>query len=371
MNETLVLEEVVVRNILENLSAGLLVVNPHGEIVLTNAAASAILGRPVEVIAGKGWAELFMGEGNDEFNQVLVDVIWEKRMNLRRTVSYTRPDREVLRLSVTSSFIRADGKVVGIVVLLNDLTEIHALHMKEKTILQEKHRLQKERTESLANLATAVAHQLRNPTTAIGGFAALMLRKADPDTLEAKYLQNIVGSTRRLEDLVRAVHDYACLPLVSPLKTVVSGLCEPVRQRVRKMAAELSREVDLVLVSDSFEVEIDPVLFVAALEEFLDNAVESLTCGHGRVEVNISGEENMMLVRIQDNGAGIAGKDLPYIFDPFFTTKAVGVGMGLCRARQIIALHGGDLRIESIEGTGTKAFVRIPLAGGCFPASSF
>lgn len=370
MKETLVLEEVVVRNILENLSAGLLVINPHGEIVLTNAAASAILGHPVEVIAGKAWAEIFMGEGNDEFNQVFVDVIWEKRMNLRRTVSYTRGDGEVLQLSVTSSFIRADGKVVGIVVLLNDLTEIHALHMKEKTILQEKHRLQKERTESLANLATAVAHQLRNPTTAIGGFAALMLRKADPDTLEAKYLQHIIGSTRRLEDLVRAVNDYTSLPPVSPLKTVVSGLCEPVRQRVRKKSAELSHEVDLVLVSDSFEVEIDPVLFVGALEELLDNAVESLT-GHGRVEVNISGGENMMLVSIQDNGAGIAAKDLPYIFDPFFTTKAVGVGMGLCRARQIIALHGGDLWIESTEGTGTKAFVRIPLAGGCFPASSF
>ena len=55
------MEAVIIKNILENLSAGLLVINPQGEIVLANAAASAILGYPVEVIAGKGWADLFMG----------------------------------------------------------------------------------------------------------------------------------------------------------------------------------------------------------------------------------------------------------------------------------------------------------------------
>jgi signal transduction histidine kinase len=51
---------------------------------------------------------------------------------------------------------------------------------------------------------------------------------------------------------------------------------------------------------------------------------------------------------------------LPFVFDPFFTTKSTGVGMGLCRARQIIADHGGDLRMESIEGVGTKVRIRMP-----------
>ena len=67
-----------------------------------------------------------------------------------------------------------------------------------------------------------------------------------------------------------------------------------------------------------------------------------------------------MLFTIQDNGVGIPDEDLPYIFDPFFTTKAVGVGMGLCRARQIIAEHKGDLRIDGVQGIGTKVLIRIP-----------
>ncbi len=55
------MEAVIIRNIFENLSAGLLVINPQGKIVLANAAASAILGYPVETIAGNGWADLFLG----------------------------------------------------------------------------------------------------------------------------------------------------------------------------------------------------------------------------------------------------------------------------------------------------------------------
>ena len=165
---------------------------------------------------------------------MIVDVIWDKRLNLRRTVPYVRADGEVLQLSITSSFICADRKMVGIVVLLNDVTEIHALHLQEKTILEEKHRLQKERTESLNKLAMAVAHQLRNPTTAIGGFAAIMLKKAEPDTTASRYLHNIVSSTRRLEDVVRSVHDYASLP-VALRKIPVSRLNDMI-------AAESQRE---------------------------------------------------------------------------------------------------------------------------------
>jgi PAS domain S-box-containing protein len=357
------MKAVIIKNIFENLSAGLLVINPQGEIVLANAAASAILGYPMEVIAGKGWADLFMEcPGNDEFNQVIVDVIWEKRLNLRRAVPYVRSDNKVLQLSITTSFIRADRELAGIVVLLNDVTEIHALHLQEKRMLEEKHRLQKERIESLNKLAMAVAHQLRNPATAIGGLAAQLLKKSDPDTLQARYLQHIIGSSKKLEDLVRAVHEYASLPPISSQKMVVSGLCEPMRQRVRHKAAELSRDVDLIIGGDSFEVELDPELFGGALGELLDNAVEALVSGQGTVEVSMSQEEKTILMTIQDNGVGIADKDLPYIFDPFFTTKVVGVGMGLCRAQRIIAEHKGNLRIESVEGIGTKALIRIPRA---------
>jgi len=205
-----------------------------------------------------------------------------------------------------------------------------------------------------------VAHQLRNPATAIGGFAALLLKKAEPDTLQAKYLYSIASSAKRLEDLVGSVRDFASLPPPTLRKISMTGFYEPLQQRVMQKSAELSRDVDLIIEIDSSETEIDPELFGEALGALLDNAVEALASGQGIVEVGMVQEEKMMLTTIQDNGVGIADKDLPYIFDPFFTTKAVGVGMGLCRARQIIAEHKGYMLIDSIEGIGTKVLIRIP-----------
>jgi anti-anti-sigma factor len=355
------MEPIIIQNIFENLPIGLLVINPRGEIVLANASTSTILGYPSEAITGKGWADLFMGAGeNDLFNQVIVDVIWEEELNLHRTVPYVRPNGEVLLLSITTSFIRGEREPVGIMVLLNDVTELHALHLQEKKILEEKNRLQSERTESLNKLAMAVAHQLRNPTTAIGGFASILLKQADPDTMPARYLQNIVSSAKRLENVVCSVHDYASLPSVSLRKKAVARLFEPLQQRVRQKAAELSRKVALTISGEVLDVEVDPKLFGEALTEILDNAVEALNSGQGAIEVSISREKDTFLIAIQDNGVGISDEDLPYIFDPFFTTKAVGVGMGLCRARHIIAEHNGDLWIESIAGIGTKALIRIP-----------
>jgi len=353
-------DPVIIENIFENLAVGLLVIDPRGEIILANSAASAILGRPGQVLAGKGWADLFLCEENDSFTQVIVDVIWEERLNLRRTVPYVRADGGVLQLSIATSYIRRDEKLAGIVVLLHDVTELHALHLQEKKILEDRNRLQMERTESLNKLAMAVAHQLRNPTTAIGGFAALMLKKAEPGSLQAEYLQQILNSTRRLENLVRSVHDYASLPPVSLRRVPVDVLRESMRRRVMEKSAECSREVELTIHADSLEVEMDPDLLAEALGEVLDNAVESVNPGGGRIEIDLVRQGEMLVVAIRDNGGGIAERDLPYVFDPFFTTKAVGVGMGLCRARRIIAEHGGSLEVESTLGTGTRVVVRIP-----------
>jgi len=125
-------------------------------------------------------------------------------------------------------------------------------------------------------------------------------------------------------------------------------------------SAECSREVELTIHADSLEVEMDPDLLAEALGEVLDNAVESVNPGGGRIEIDLVRQGEMLVVAIRDNGGGIAERDLPYVFDPFFTTKAVGVGMGLCRARRIIAEHGGSLEVESTLGTGTRVVVRIP-----------
>jgi anti-anti-sigma factor len=360
---TSAIDSIIIQNIFDSLPVGLLVINSEGEIILANGSASEILGYLAEAIPGKGWADLFLGtEGNDLFNQVMVDVIWEEKRDLHRTVPYARPHGDVLQLAITSSFIRDGEEALGIVVLLNDVTEVFRLHLQEKTILEERNRLQRERTEGLNNLAMAVAHQLRNPTTAIGGFASILLKKAEAGAMSVPYLENILSATKRLEDLVLSVQEYASFSAVSPRKMPVSRICKQLQQHVWQKAAELSRHASLTINSVDFDVEVDPRAFVEALYALLDNAVEAIPLNGGSIEVSMSQDEEVLLVTIQDNGSGISEENLSYVFDPFFTTKAVGVGMGLCKAKRIIAEHHGNLWIDSAAGSGTKVLIRVPRA---------
>ena len=108
------------------------------------------------------------------------------------------------------------------------------------------------------------------------------------------------------------------------------------------------------------EFAVDPALFRRAIYEVLLNALEFSKGNEGSVTIFLSEAQNGLLMEIVDDGVGILEKDMPYVFDPFFTTKAVGVGMGLCLVRRIIGEHGGDVRIDSAPGKGTKVIMRLP-----------
>jgi len=137
------IKPIILRNILDTHPVGLMVINPGGEVITINQAASETLGYPHAAFQGKGWGDLFFGdEQNTEFNQVIVDIIQEKKVNLKRSTPYVRADGTTLQLSITGSFLRENDAIAGIVVLLNDVTELHRAHEKEKAALEEKSALQ-------------------------------------------------------------------------------------------------------------------------------------------------------------------------------------------------------------------------------------
>lgn len=343
---------------------GLLVINPDGEIVTSNDAASEILGYACRMFEGKGWGDLFLEDSrNHAFNQVILDVIQEKKVHLHRRVPYVQPDGKMLQLSITGSFLKENEQIAGIVLILHDETELQLLHDREKRVLREKHRLERERAEGLTRLAMAIAHQIRNPVMSIGGFAMRILNKIDENSAIAAYLKNILSDARRLESIVKVVSEYTRIPVDNPVNAVkvpLSDIFEKEIARLEAKAVELSKRVKWSLELTVVDFPVDPVLFRRAIYEVLLNAMEFLKNDEGSVKILLLEEDNGLLMEIVDNGVGISEKDMPYIFDPFFTTKAVGVGMGLCLVRRIIGEHGGDVRIDSEPGKGAKVIMRLP-----------
>jgi signal transduction histidine kinase len=94
----------------------------------------------------------------------------------------------------------------------------------------------------------------------------------------------------------------------------------------------------------------------------LSNAAQAIE-GAGKILLKTECEEGWLKVTVQDTGKGIPAEVLPRIFDPFFTTKPVGqgTGLGLSISYQIVQQHGGDIRVTSQPGKGTRFTVRLPL----------
>ena len=355
------IKPIILHNILGSIPVGLLVINPDGEIVTSNDAASEILGYACRMFEGKGWGDLFLEDSrNQAFNQIILDVIKEKKVNLHRRVPYVQPGGKTLQLSITGSFLRENEQIAGIVLILHDVTELQLLHDREKQVLREKHRLERERAEGLTRLAMAIAHQIRNPVMSIGGFAMRILSKIDANSSIAVYLKNILSDAERLEAIVRVVSEYTRIPTAKPVQVSISDILEKEMAQLQAKAAEFSKRVTWSLELSVVEFAVDPALFRRAIYEVLLNALEFSKGNEGSVTIFLSEAQNGLLMEIVDDGVGILEKDMPYVFDPFFTTKAVGVGMGLCLVRRIIGEHGGDVRIDSAPGKGTKVIMRLP-----------
>ena len=312
------------------------------------------------MLNGKGWGDLFISDmDNLEFNQVFLDVIQERRMNLCRNVNYVTPEGNMLHLSLTTSFLVENAETAAIVVLIHDLTEVHHSHEREKLALEEQHRMQHRRAESLEKLALAVAHQIRNPVTAIGGFANRLLNQPHVDERTASYLRNILADARRLEDIVQAVSGYAGLRSAVPVRSSLEKVVEAAKGRLEEIAAQRSKKISWMVRVDPVHGELDPHLFSLALDEVLLNSLEAFRGNEGFIAIRAVEESGGFHMRVEDKGRGILEKDMPYIFDPFFTTKAVAIGMGLCRAQRIISEHRGHIKVQSTPGKGTDVIIRI------------
>ena len=350
----------IMANIIQAMSDGVMVISSQGDIVLANKALSSILGLSIEEMLGKGWGELFLLEQvNEDFTQVVVEVIQKGAILSNRKVSYTAPDGSQRELIATTSLLKDGDATLGLVAVFKDITELDQVYRSERKLLVRSRRLVEERQESLDRLARAVAHEVRNPVTAIGGLARRLQQEAPPGSRTASYLERILESTSRLEMIVEQVRAYADLPHIhrraTPLKSWLEGILSPLRPQAQDQGVAL----ELVLEDPEGEADLDPSLMATALNNILVNALEAMPQG-GQLKVELNGEPETVRISISDSGRGIHPRDLPYLFDPFFTDKADAVGMSLAISKRIISDHDGLLKVISQMGEGTSFAITLP-----------
>ena len=225
------------------------------------------------------------------------------------------------------------------------------------------HRTQMSRAEHLATLgelATGLAHEIRNPLAGIAGVIEIVGRDL-PSTSPARAVirdvrLEIAQINRILTDLLHAARPHPPEVRASDLNITVEHAVMLARQQVlsKPIRIELEKDPHLPVVEHDSD-QIHQVVL-----NLLLNSVQAIE-GAGAVRVVIATKKDKALISVADSGRGISAEHLPFIFRPFYTTKGNGTGLGLSLARRIVEDHRGQIEVESELGRGTEFLVTIPI----------
>jgi PAS domain S-box-containing protein len=219
-----------------------------------------------------------------------------------------------------------------------------------------------ERLTAIGEMAARVAHEIRNPLVAIGGFArSLLSGPAEQDAATRESLEIIVNEVLRLESIVKEVLEFSG---PAPPKIGSVALKHVAEEALYLLGWELDhagvvRRVEEAPDTPCAAADSDQIFH--AVINLLRNAVHAMPEG-GELVIRLRGVPYGVELAVVDSGVGMSADILAHAQEPFYTTKTNGSGLGLTIATQIARDHNGEIRIESREGEGTTVALRLPAA---------
>lgn len=263
-------------------------------------------------------------------------------------------------LKLTSALILALAGALAVVVYRGMIAPLWLGLTQSKTIIE-----RQEKLASLGVLASGVAHEIRNPLTAIK-FRLFSLKRALPGLADNEDTRIIADEINRLERIVKDFLRFA-RPSEPALATI--ALAPVLREVQGLLKGQLERAGIQLLVelgSPAF-VQADAQQVKQVLINLIQNAADAIG-RQGQVKLLLRRDtaeldgstRSVAIVSVIDNGCGIPPAIEARLFDPFFTTKEGGTGLGLAIAARIVEKHGGMLRYETEEGRGTTFEIVLP-----------
>ena len=287
------------------------------------------------------------------------------RLGLKLDGLRTAERRTLARSSLSLAATLALGVLMFAFVVLRQRYGV----LSEKHARAEEALRRRDRLAAMGELASTVAHEVRNPLNAIGMIAQRLRHEfTDPgpaaptqDPAELRGLLDVLtGETLRINRIVQQFLDYARPPRIAPRTASLEDLVSDIARAQRPRAEARGVRVDID-VQKAGKAVFDPDQLRQAIENLVRNAIDASPAG-GRVGMRVRPEARGHVVEVTDEGPGIPPDILPKIFDLYFTTKADGTGVGLAVAHQIVEAHQGRIDVESAPGKGTRMSIHLPPA---------
>ena len=344
----------------ETLPVALMRLAPDGEVLAANRAARALIGDFEE---GVLFADMMEGLGRP-INDWIKDALSGRAERKPEVLRVRRGDREVF-LQVTLSRMVEEGRT-GLVAVLSDATQLKTL---------EAQFVQSQKMQAIGQLAGGVAHDFNNLLTAISGHCdLLMLRhdKGDPDYADLDQIsQNANRAASLVGQLLAFSRKQTLKPRVIDLRDTLSDLTHLLNRLVgEKVQLSLNHDPDLRLIrADKRQLEQVIMNLVVNARDAMPGGGEirietenlALIAPLKRDRVELSAGD-YVVVRVIDEGVGIAPDKIGKIFEPFYTTKRTGegTGLGLSTAYGIVKQTGGYIFVDSVLGSGTSFTLFFP-----------
>ncbi|RMD87515.1 MAG: PAS domain S-box protein [Calditrichaeota bacterium] len=327
-------------NILENMADAVVAVNHQGRITLFNRAAEKLFGKLSPQVVGKSCRDI-IGEQTSLLDQTLQT---GQEVRDREVVYHFNGHEKVL--SVTTTLLRNNrGEIDSAVAVLKDLTE--------KKAWEERLRRQ-EKLTAMGELASGVAHEIRNPLNAISIIAQRLNVEFTPTENQEEYrdlVNSVISETKRVGSIIQRFLEFARPPKLNLqrlcLNQVIAQAVKLVENEAKEKGIQLKFEK-----GEKVELFIDGNQMEQVFLNLLQNSLQATPAG-GAITVRVFKMDHEAVVEVSDTGEGIPPENLNRIFDLYFTTKPEGTGMGLSLSHRIVTEHGGRIEVTSKVNEGS------------------
>ncbi|MFK4763173.1 ATP-binding protein [Desulfobaculum sp. SPO524] len=335
--------------VLDNITAGVISLDPKGRVSTVNKAAETMLGLDGGAIAGSRPLDLLQGHYADLITEVFEQLVTSPGSQWQRQIDLTLGTRDLKLLVNVVTLEDSEGNDSGIVAVFEDITELEKM----------------QRVAAWREVARRIAHEIKNPLTPIKLSAQRMERKFAEQVEDPVFTQStqlIVNQVEHLQQMVQEFSSFAKLPEVDLKWGYLAPLIEEVVAMFRN--SHSSVHWNLHFEGQIPRIKLDSEGMRRVLINVLTNAADAL---HGEtdptVDIVVTCDKMLGWVRmeIRDNGAGLTQEERSRLFEPYFSRKKGGTGLGLTIVKSIVSDHHGYVRAVPHEPKGTIIVVELPV----------
>ncbi len=329
--------------LLENVTAGVISLDPKGKITTINRSACQILEKDASELIGKDYKELIHGDDFSELERLPQELVASDRKSIKKSfrINVAGTSKSLI---ISFSLLRdQNGRVSGVLIVFDDLTELEKI----------------QRLAAWREVARRIAHEIKNPLTPIQLSAQRLKRKfgnrfRDKDQeVFKRCTDTIINQTDELKKLVNEFSRFARMPAPALKRQDLEPIIKEIEEIYRpliKVSTEIGKDFPSLMI-DSEQIK-------RVLINIIDNSISAGKASNVSIRCYKDSDIGKAVVEIADNGRGISKADIQKVFDPYFSRKKGGTGLGLAIVKSIVDAHDASIEIELNKPSGVIFYIK-------------